>query len=64
MRIEAYALVGLKDTGSVKQLELLHTAPEPWFVSEVLVVNETTGVTGRFVANRCGGTDGNQAGGV
>lgn len=52
MRIEAYALVGLKDTGSVKQLELLHTGPDPWFVSEVLVVNETTGVMGRFVANR------------
>lgn len=45
---------GLKDTGTVKQLEVLHTAPEPWFLAEVLVMNETTGVTGLFQANRWG----------
>ena len=38
--------------GTIKQLEVFHTAPEPWFIAEVLVLNETTGVTGLFQANR------------
>ena len=41
-------------TGTIKQLEVFHTAPEPWFIAEVLVLNESTGVIGIFQANRWG----------
>jgi hypothetical protein len=51
-RIEAYAMMGLKDTGSIKQLGVMHTAPHPWFLSEVLAINESTGVQGLFKADR------------
>jgi hypothetical protein len=53
LRVEAYGLIALKDTGSIRQLEGLHTAPEPWFVQEITVLNETTGMMGVFQANRC-----------
>lgn len=51
-RIEAYALLSMKDTGSISQLEVLHTGREPWFLAQVLVLNQTTGVQGLFVVNK------------
>lgn len=39
-------------TGGIIALEIGHTGPEPWFVKEVLVVNETTGARGLFEVNR------------
>ena len=52
MRIEAYSLQGLPNTGSMRRLEMLHSGPEPWWVQEVSVLNETTGAKARFVAAR------------
>ena len=50
--MEAYALESLPDTGSIKQLEIGHTGPEPWFVQEVMVLNQATGVMGIFEVAR------------
>ena len=51
-RIEAYMLHALPDTGSLRQLEIGQTSTEPWFVQEVMVLNETSGVQGFFVVAR------------
>lgn len=51
--MEAYALQALPDTGALKQLEIsLEGSAEGWFVRDVLVVNETTGVQALFEINQ------------
>ncbi|MEW5311148.1 MAG: hypothetical protein WDW38_002887 [Sanguina aurantia] len=51
-RLESFALPTLSNTVSVNQVEIGHMGSRPWFVSHLVVANETSGARAKFLINR------------